>query len=71
MRALSVSEPYRESTASCSSLIALLEYAWIDVNRTNSCAAFLLSMCIATLHDGMTIGKPTIRNDGASATTRH
>jgi hypothetical protein len=71
MSAFSVSEPYRESMANCGSLIALLDYVWLEVNRRSPTAAFLLSLSIASLRDEIEAEKPTTRSGGSPETIRH
>jgi hypothetical protein len=71
MYAYSVREPYHESTADCTSLVALLNYAWQDVNRRSPCAAYLLLLCIAVLDDEIAAEKPTTGNGGAPEKRKH
>lgn len=71
MSAFSVNEPYRELMANCGSLIALLDYAWLEVNRRSPGAAFLLSLCIASLRDEIEAGSPTTGNGDSPEKTTH
>jgi hypothetical protein len=71
MYAYVVSESYHESTTDCTNLVALLNYAWQDVNRRSPCAAYLLSLCIAVLNDEIAAEKPTTGNGGAPGKRKH